>query len=193
MAGCSSLSNRVIPRNGVGSSTRVSALSVQCAAQRRSVQQADLSLEGLALSLFSTLVICAPAGAEELVDFGKGGNADPKSYFTVLALFLLSLPGTCPVRIIFGNLMHVALCFALLHTSSAVQDCGHKSSEHQKRKSNGKRSRHLDQQPQMEWQWMPGVKDTIMLPLPVCKRSSKSVQSSVHARVIVGYLKVLHL
>lgn len=34
-----------------------------------------------------------PAQAEELVDFGKGGNADPKSYFTVLALFLLSVPG----------------------------------------------------------------------------------------------------
>lgn len=47
---------------------------------------------GLAMTYFNVLAIL-PAQAEELVDFGKGGNADPKSYFTVLALFLLSVPG----------------------------------------------------------------------------------------------------
>lgn len=51
------------------------------------------SLAGsLAMTYFNVLAIL-PAQAEELVDFGKGGNADPKSYFTVLALFLLSVPG----------------------------------------------------------------------------------------------------
>lgn len=45
------------------------------------------------MSAFTMFVACAPAGAEEYIDFGKGGNADPKSYFTVLALFLISLPG----------------------------------------------------------------------------------------------------
>jgi hypothetical protein len=35
------------------------------------------------------------------VDFGQGGNADPKSYYTVLALFLLSVPGVCSLRM--GN------------------------------------------------------------------------------------------
>lgn len=44
------------------------------------------------ISILSNL----PAQAEDLVDFGKGGNADPKSYFTVLALFLLSVPGKEP-------------------------------------------------------------------------------------------------
>ena len=69
---------------------------VRCAAQKHNERQAALSAEGLAMSVMTAFLACGPAGAEDLIDFGKGGNADPKSYFTVLALFLLSLPGECP-------------------------------------------------------------------------------------------------
>ena len=67
---------------------------MRCGAQRRSAQVAMTSAESFAMSAFTMFVACAPAGAEEYIDFGKGGNADPKSYFTVLALFVISLPGT---------------------------------------------------------------------------------------------------
>lgn len=50
----------------------------------------------LSASAFFWLLSAAPALAEATeaaADFGSGGNADPKSYYTVLGLFLLSLPG----------------------------------------------------------------------------------------------------
>ena len=96
VAACPALMNRVAARTGVCSRRGPTAAVVRCAAQQHNKPQAVLSAESLALSVMMTFQACAPAGAEELVDFGKGGNADPKSYFTVLALFLLSLPGVPP-------------------------------------------------------------------------------------------------
>lgn len=51
--------------------------------------------ETLAAAVTSCVATAGPAWAEQTakVDFGQGGNADPKSYWTVLGLFLLSVPG----------------------------------------------------------------------------------------------------
>ena len=53
------------------------------------------AVDSVALTMTSWLALLFPALAEasDKVDFGQGGNADPKSYYTVLALFLLSVPG----------------------------------------------------------------------------------------------------
>jgi hypothetical protein len=54
------------------------------------------SFNTVSLSASLWFMAAAPSLAEEAakVDFGQGGNADPKSYYTVLALFLISVPGT---------------------------------------------------------------------------------------------------
>jgi hypothetical protein len=38
-------------------------------------------------------MLATSVAQDTTVNFGEGGNADPKSYYTVLALFLLSVPG----------------------------------------------------------------------------------------------------
>jgi hypothetical protein len=49
---------------------------------------------GVSLPLWMWLASALPAVAQDLTpDFGAGGNADPKSYWTALGLFLLSVPG----------------------------------------------------------------------------------------------------
>ena len=64
-------------------------------AQPRAVEAAQQRVEAAALAAFCGLSAACPAIAAESakVNFGEGGNADPKSYYTVLALFLLSVPG----------------------------------------------------------------------------------------------------
>lgn len=58
------------------------------------ITQTSFNTASLSASLW--FMAAAPSLAEEVVkvDFGQGGNADPKSYYTVLALFLISVPGT---------------------------------------------------------------------------------------------------
>jgi hypothetical protein len=65
---------------------------VACAKQRTSTIK--YAAESALLPAYFWFATSFPAIAEEAADFGKGGNADPKSYYTVLALFLLSVPGT---------------------------------------------------------------------------------------------------
>ena len=52
-------------------------------------------MDGASTSAAAWLAMTAPAlaDASSQIDFGQGGNADPKSYWTVLVLFLISVPG----------------------------------------------------------------------------------------------------
>lgn len=85
---CTVRSTRLSPVHGLVKSRRAeSALSC------RALDKPSTSVAGVIATTYFAALANLPAGAEELVDFGKGGNADPKSYFTVLALFLLSVPG----------------------------------------------------------------------------------------------------
>lgn len=72
---------------------RTAKVALRC----RALDKSSSILGGVATTYFAFLANL-PAGAEDMVDFGKGGNADPKSYFTVLALFLLSVPGKSDSR-----------------------------------------------------------------------------------------------
>lgn len=57
------------------------------------------------LPLWLWLAAALPASAADFTpDFGAGGNADPKSYWTALGLFVLSVPGA---RVFPGLAPHV--------------------------------------------------------------------------------------
>ena len=67
----------------------------RCSAFRQPEPSSSASLIA-SISSFSLYFLANPAIAEVTaeIDFSKGGNADPKSYYVVLGLYLLSLPGT---------------------------------------------------------------------------------------------------